>query len=200
MDAELLSLLHLPGLAGVDEAGRGPLAGPVVAAAVVLDPKRPISGLNDSKKLSAKRRGYLFDVISAEALDLAVGMCAPAEIDAVNILQASLLAMQRAVETLRDVPSLAVVDGHIVPKLACPVQALVRGDALLPAISAASIIAKVTRDRLMIELDQQFPGYGFAVHKGYPTAMHLAALAEQGVSPVHRQSFAPVQRLLAADS
>ena len=200
MDAELLNLLHLPGLAGVDEAGRGPLAGPVVAAAVVLDPKRPIAGLNDSKKLSAKRREQLFDVISAEALDLAVGMCTPAEIDAVNILQASLLAMQRAVEALTDVPSLAVVDGHMTPKLVCSVKALVRGDALLPAISAASIIAKVTRDRLMRELDQQFPGYGFAVHKGYPTPMHLAALAEQGVSPVHRRSFAPVQRLLAADS
>ncbi|SIT65864.1 RNase HII [Ectothiorhodosinus mongolicus] len=200
MDAELLSLLHLPGLAGVDEAGRGPLAGPVVAAAVILDPKRPIAGLNDSKKLSARRREQLFDAVSNEALDLAVGMCTPAEIDAVNILQASLLAMQRAVEALSDVPSLAVVDGHRTPKLACPVQALVRGDALLPAISAASIIAKVTRDRLMLALDQQFPGYGFAVHKGYPTARHLAALAERGVSPVHRRSFAPVQRLLAADS
>ena len=182
--------------AGVDEAGRGPLAGAVIAAAVILDPCRPITGLADSKCLSAARRADLSESIRQCALGWAVGRAEVEEIDRINILQASLLAMQRAVEALRPVPELVLVDGNRCPRLAFPVQAVVKGDSLVPAISAASILAKVFRDREMAELDAVYPGYGFARHKGYPTAQHLQALRELGVSPVHRRSYAPVRQLL----
>ncbi len=183
-------------LAGVDEVGRGPLAGPVVAAAVILDPARPIPGLNDSKKLSAKRRTALAAQIRESALAWSLGRAEVEEIDAINILQASLLAMRRAVEGLSLSPAMALVDGNRCPSLTCPAQAVVRGDALVPAISAASIIAKVSRDLEMIELDARYPGYGLAQHKGYPSRVHLAALDSLGVLPIHRRSYAPVRRLL----
>ena len=182
--------------AGVDEAGRGPLAGPVVAAAVILDRARPIDGLDDSKPLSAGRREALAVRIRTDARAWALGMASVEEIDQLNILQASLLAMQRAVQGLAVAPCLALVDGNRAPRLACAVQTVVGGDALVPAISAASILAKVERDAFMVALDAQYPQYGFAGHKGYPTAAHVAALARHGVSPVHRRSFAPVRRVL----
>lgn len=181
---------------GVDEAGRGPLAGPVVAAAVILEPGRPIAGLADSKVLSEARREALFDDIRGKALAWAVGRAEVAEIDALNILQASLLAMQRAVAGLPRAPSQALVDGNRLPELGCPARALVGGDACEPCISAASIVAKVTRDREMVALDAVYPGYGLARHKGYPTQAHLAALEALGVTPIHRRSFAPVRRLI----
>lgn len=183
-------------VAGVDEVGRGPCAGAVVAAAVVLDPARPIVGLADSKKLSEKRREVLFVEIKEKALAWAVGRAEVEEIDRVNILQASLLAMQRAVENLAFDVEGVLVDGNILPTLSVPGQAIVQGDVTEPAISAASIIAKVTRDREMKELDKVYPGYGLAVHKGYPTAVHLAALEKLGASPIHRRSFAPVKRVM----
>ena len=183
-----------PGLlAGVDEAGRGPLAGPVVAAAVILDDLHPIRGLADSKVLSPRRREALFDEIRARALCCCIASASAQEIDELNILQATLLAMRRAVEGLRLLPHRVVVDGNRVPALRMPVAAVVKGDAKVPAISAASILAKVHRDRLCAEMEAQFPGYGFAGHKGYPTAEHLAALKRQGPCPEHRQSFAPVR-------
>jgi len=182
--------------AGVDEAGRGPLAGPVVAAAVILDSARPIDRLHDSKALSAARREALAVLIRTNARAWALGMASVEEIDRLNILQASLLAMQRAVQGLAVAPCLALVDGNRAPRLACAVQTVVGGDALVPAISAASILAMVERDALMVALDAQYPQYGFAGHKGYPTAAHVAALARHGVSPVHRRSFAPVRRVL----
>jgi ribonuclease HII len=182
-------------VAGVDEAGRGPLAGPVVAAAVILDPDRPIAGLADSKALSEARREKLAPLIRRDSLAWAIGMASVEEIDRINILQASLLAMQRAIERLSPRPALALVDGNQAPRLLCPVQTVVRGDVSVPAISAASILAKVGRDALMLELDERYPEYGFAAHKGYPTAAHLRALERVGVSPVHRRSFAPVRRL-----
>lgn len=183
-------------IAGVDEAGRGPLAGPVVAAAVILDPTRPIAGLNDSKKLSERQRERLAIEIRNHALAFAIAQCSPAEIDELNILQASLLAMQRAVHMLSISPEQVIVDGNRCPPLRYPVRAIVGGDATEPAISAASIIAKVARDRLMTEMDQRFPEYGFARHKGYPTAMHIRAIEEHGVTPEHRRSFGPVRRWL----
>ena len=183
-------------IAGVDEVGRGPLAGPVVAAAVILDETKPIEGLADSKVLSATRREELAHLIRERALCWALGRAEVEEIDRLNILRASLLAMKRAVETLSLPPELVLVDGNQAPELGYPVQTIVRGDASVPAISAASILAKVTRDAEMCELDRQFPGYGFAQHKGYPTSVHLGALEKQGVSPIHRRSFGPVQRLL----
>lgn len=186
-------------IAGVDEAGCAPLAGPVVAAAVILDPKKHINGLADSKQLSAKKREALFAIIQRDALAVGVGIASPAEIDEINILQASLLAMQRAVAALNIAPDLAQVDGRNKPKLPCKVEAIIGGDALIPAISAASIIAKVTRDALMVELDAQFPQYGFAQHKGYPTKMHVEALQRYGVLDIHRRSFKPVQLLLVAE-
>lgn len=195
---DLEGLLDMPGLAGVDEAGRGPLAGPVVAAAVILDPRAPVEGLRDSKKLGVSRREYLDEAIRARALAWALGVCTPAEIDRLNILQASLLAMRRAVESLSVCPDLALVDGNRCPPLAVPARAVVRGDSRVPAISAASIIAKVHRDRLMLELDTRYPGYGLADHKGYPTPVHLDALARLGPAPCHRTSFAPVRRALEA--
>ncbi|MCC7413035.1 MAG: ribonuclease HII [Gammaproteobacteria bacterium] len=182
-------------VAGVDEVGRGPLAGPVVAAAVVLDPRRIIAGLRDSKALSARRREDLAARIEQEALAWALGRAEVEEIDAINILQATLLAMRRAVEALAVVPVLALVDGPHCPSLVCPARAVIGGDATQPAISAASIIAKVARDREMVALEARYPGYGFAAHKGYPTAAHLQALARLGVTPAHRRSFAPVRRL-----
>lgn len=182
-------------IAGVDEVGRGPLAGPVVAAAVILHPRRPIEGLADSKKLSEKRRDALDLEIRERALCWALGRAEPEEIDRINILQASLLAMQRAVAALHTAPGLALVDGNRAPRLSCRVQTIVGGDAIEPVISAASIIAKVARDREMIELDARYPGYGLARHKGYPTKQHIEALQRLGVSEIHRRSFGPVRRL-----
>ena len=186
-----------PGLvAGVDEAGRGPLAGPVLAAAVILDQRRPIKGLADSKVLSARQRERLSDLIRDRALCFAVASASAEEIDHLNILQATLLAMCRAVNALRLLPHRVVVDGNQVPLLTMPVAAIVRGDSRVAAISAASILAKVERDRLCHELDALHPEYGFASHKGYATAEHLAALQEHGPCPAHRRSFAPVRRRL----
>lgn len=187
----------IPGLiAGVDEAGRGPLAGPVVAAAVILDDLRPIAGLNDSKKLSAAKREKLFDEIRAKALCCSIAQASVEEIDEINILQATLLAMRRAVEGLRLKPAKVLVDGNRLPVLDVLAEAIVKGDATVPAISAASILAKVTRDRWCAELDAKYPQYGFAGHKGYGTAEHLAALQTHGACPEHRKTFAPVTRVL----
>ncbi len=187
----------LPLICGVDEAGRGPLCGPVVAAAVILDPAKPIAGVNDSKKLSPKRREVLADLIRRDALAWAVGEASVAEIDRLNILQATMLAMQRAVASLALRPDGVLVDGNRTPVLTMPVRAIVQGDALEPCISAASILAKTCRDAQLLEMDRLYPQYGFAVHKGYPTAAHLAALAKYGVTSEHRRSFAPVQRVVA---
>lgn len=180
--------------AGVDEAGRGPLAGPVVAAAVILDELNPIHGLNDSKKLSAKRREALFDEIRARALCFAIAEASVKEIDEINILQATLLAMKRAVEALRLPPKLVLVDGNRLPILSIRSEAIVQGDALVPAISAASILAKVHRDRLCEAMHQRYPVYGFDQHKGYGTAQHMAALQAHGPADCHRMTFAPVAR------
>ncbi len=184
-------------VAGVDEAGRGPLAGPVVAAAVMLDETRPIHGLADSKKLSAARRDSLYDEIRAHALCCSVAMASVEEIDRLNILQATLLAMRRAVEGLRLKPQLVLVDGNRLPVLPVRAEAIVQGDARVPAISAASILAKVTRDRWLDELHVEFPCYGFDQHKGYGTAQHLAALKQHGPCVAHRRSFAPVADAMA---
>jgi ribonuclease HII len=181
----------------VDEAGRGPLAGPVVAAAVILDDMNPIKGLNDSKKLSPKRREKLYDEIRAKALCCSVAQASVEEIDRLNILQATLLAMRRAVDGLRLKPHKVLVDGNRLPVLDVRAEAIVRGDATVAAISAASILAKVTRDRWCLELDQLYPQYGFAGHKGYGTAEHLAALRAHGACPEHRKTFAPVAQVLA---
>lgn len=182
---------------GVDEAGRGPLAGPVSAAAVILDPSRPIAGLNDSKKLPARVRERLAAQIQRDALAWAVAFASEEEIDSLNILQASLLAMSRAVAALAVRPDQALVDGKFCPLLACPARAIVDGDSLEPAISAASILAKTARDAVMLQLDQKFPRYGFARHKGYPTAAHLAALRAHGACAAHRRSFAPVRAVIS---
>jgi len=183
-------------MAGVDEAGRGPLAGPVVAAAVILDQFNPIMGLADSKKLTALRREKLYDEIQAKALCCSIALASVEEIDRLNILQATLLAMKRAVEGLRLKPVKVLVDGNRLPALLIPAQAIVKGDALVPAISAASILAKVYRDRWCCEYHLQYPQYGFAGHKGYGTAEHLAALRRHGACPQHRRSFAPVAGVL----
>jgi ribonuclease HII len=183
-------------VAGVDEAGRGPLAGPVVAAAVILDELQPIKGLADSKLLSPRRRERLFDEIRARSLCCSIASASVEEIDRLNILQATLLAMRRAVEGLRIWPRHVVVDGNRVPVLPMPVSALVKGDSKLAAISAASILAKVQRDRWCDELHAAHPAYGFATHKGYPTPEHLAALQTHGPCVAHRQSFAPVRAVL----
>jgi ribonuclease HII len=186
-----------PGLiAGVDEAGRGPLAGPVVAAAVILDELKPIQGLADSKKLSAKRREKLFDEIRAKALCFSIAEATVEEIDTLNILQATMLAMKRAVEGLRLKPHKVLVDGNRLPSLDILAEAIVQGDAKVPAISAASILAKVQRDRLCASMHQAHPQYGFDQHKGYGTQAHLEALAVHGASPWHRRSFAPVAKVL----
>ncbi|WP_127959689.1 ribonuclease HII [Serratia microhaemolytica] len=184
-------------IAGVDEVGRGPLVGAVVTAAVILDPKQPIIGLADSKKLSEKRRNALYDEITAKALAWSLGRAEAAEIDQLNILQATLLAMQRAVAALSLRPDLVLIDGNRCPALPMPAQAIIKGDSRVAEISAASILAKVTRDREMAELDRQFPDYGFRQHKGYPTALHLEKLASLGPTAHHRRSFSPVKRLLA---
>lgn len=183
-------------MAGVDEAGRGPLAGPVVAAAVILDELNPIKGLNDSKALTARARERLFDEIRGKALCCSIGQASVEEIDRLNILQATLLAMRRAVDGLRLKPHMVLVDGNRLPSLHVPAQAIVKGDAKVKAISAASIIAKVHRDRLCLALHEQHPQYGFDGHKGYPTALHLAALQAHGACPQHRRSFGPVRKLL----
>jgi ribonuclease HII len=181
---------------GIDEAGRGPLAGPVVAAAVLLAPDRPIAGLRDSKRLSAAQRERLAVAIRDQSLAWALGRAEAAEIDRLNILRATLLAMRRALDGLAVRPARALVDGNRCPELPCDCEAVVRGDARVPAISAASILAKVARDAEMLALDRLWPGYGFAVHKGYPTRLHLEALVRLGPSAVHRRSFGPVRRLL----
>ena len=194
MDPELV--IPAGRVAGVDEAGRGPLAGPVVAGAVILDPDNPIEGLDDSKRLSASRRERLFDEIQEKALAWSVASATVAEIDSINILQATLLAMQRAVNALLPTAEHALIDGNRCPELSCPAQAIVKGDSRVAAISAASILAKVTRDREMQVLDMKYPGYGLAQHKGYPSKAHIAALELLGVSPVHRRSYAPVRKVL----
>ena len=186
--------MNAPRIAGVDEAGRGPLAGPVVVSAVVLDPARPIAGLDDSKRLSARRRESLAEQIRASALGWSVIEVEADEIDRLNILQATLTGMRRAVEALSIRIDEVLIDGNRVPAgLALPARAIVGGDALQPAISAASILAKTVRDARLVELDSQFPGYGFAVHKGYPTPAHLQALRQLGPCAAHRRSFAPVR-------
>jgi len=187
-------------VAGVDEVGRGPLAGAVVAAAVILDPGRPIQGLTDSKVLTARKREYLAAIIREQAVAWALGRAEVDEIDNINILQASLLAMHRAVEGLAVQPGHVQVDGNRCPTLECSVEAVIKGDLHIPAIGAASIIAKVARDQEMIELDSRYPEYGFARHKGYPTREHLAALREYGVLTEHRRSFGPVRAVLASQS
>jgi len=179
-------------ITGIDEAGRGPLAGPVVAVAVILNPKKPITGLADSKLLTEKKREFLFEHIKECALDFAIASADVLEIEQMNILQATLLAMQRAVAGLKIIPDLALIDGNRAPSLTCKTKIIVRGDQTEPAISAASILAKVTRDRIMHELDIYYPEYGFARHKGYPTANHLAALEKHGPCAIHRATYAPV--------
>lgn len=197
--AELV-LEHAPGtdvlVAGIDEAGRGPLAGPVIAAAVILDPGRPIEGVKDSKLLTAAQRSRLEEAIKDRALTWALGRAEPEEIDRLNILQASLLAMQRAEEALSPAPRRALIDGDRCPRLRCPAQAIVKGDQKVAAIAAASILAKVARDREMAALDALYPGYGLARHKGYPTRDHIEALRRLGATPVHRLSFRPVRASL----
>ncbi len=185
-------------IAGVDEVGRGPLVGDVVTAAVILDPNKPIVGLADSKKLSDKKRQLLAAEIKEKALCYAIGRCSPTEIDELNILHATMLAMSRAVEGLSVKPEFVFIDGNRVPsQLTVPAQAVVKGDSLVEEISAASILAKVARDEEMIELDKRYPDYGFAGHKGYPTKAHFAALEQYGAIAEHRKSFKPVQRILA---
>jgi ribonuclease HII len=183
-------------VAGVDEVGRGPLCGAVVTAAVILDPTRPIIGLNDSKKLTEARREVLFDEIREKALAWCIARAEVEEIDRLNILHATMLAMQRAVEGLSVTPKLALIDGNRCPRLAVPSAPVVKGDSRVPAIAAASILAKVSRDREMLEMDRRYPGYGIAGHKGYPTPVHLEALQRLGPTPIHRRSFAPVRALL----
>lgn len=185
-------------VAGVDEAGRGPLAGPVVAAAVILNPERRIEGLDDSKKLNERKREALFPLIRERALAWSIIEISPAEIDRLNILQATLLGMKRAVEALEPKPVLVLVDGNRPPDLSCKVETIIGGDALEPAISAASILAKVGRDRLMLEMHQRFPEYGFDRHKGYPTAAHIEVLEKIGPCEIHRRSFAPVRNAMQA--
>ncbi|WP_336296126.1 ribonuclease HII [Cronobacter dublinensis] len=191
---------HTHLVAGVDEVGRGPLVGAVVTAAVILDPLKPIVGLADSKKLSEKRRLALFDEIKEKAIAWSLGRAEPHEIDELNILHATMLAMQRAVANLAVTPEYVLVDGNRCPALPIPSMAVVKGDSRVAEISAASILAKVTRDAEMAELDLTFPQYGFAQHKGYPTAFHLERLAEHGVTAHHRRSFAPVKRALGLAS
>lgn len=185
--------------AGVDEVGRGPLVGDVVTAAVILDPTRPISGLTDSKKLSEKKRLALFPEIQEKAIAWAIGRCSAEEIDRLNILQATMVAMQRAVHALPVAAEFVLVDGNRIPSLSVPAAAVVKGDLRVAEISAASILAKVTRDQEMMQLDQQYPKYGFAQHKGYPTKAHLEAIEHYGVIDAHRRSFKPVRRILDLD-
>jgi ribonuclease HII len=183
-------------ICGVDEAGRGPLAGPVFAAAVILDPAKPIIGLRDSKKLSPTRRDELALIIQRDALAWSIAQCSAAEIDALNILQATMLAMRRAIEGLSVAPTLALIDGNRCPVTTIRTEAIVKGDDKVIEISAASILAKTARDALLLEMHARYPQYGFDQHKGYPTALHLARLREYGVTPEHRRSYAPVRELL----
>jgi ribonuclease HII len=183
-------------ICGVDEAGRGPLAGPVFAAAVILDPAKPIAGLRDSKKLSPIRRDELALIIQRDALAWSIAQCSAAEIDALNILQATMLAMRRAIEGLSVAPTLALIDGNRCPVTAIRTEAIVKGDDKVIEISAASILAKTARDALLLEMHARYPQYAFDQHKGYPTALHLARLKEYGVTPEHRRSYAPVRELL----
>ena len=187
-------------VAGVDEVGRGPLAGPVVTAAVILDPENPIQGLADSKKLSEKRREQIAEEIREKALAWAIGRAEVEEIDNINILQATMQAMTRAVQYLSIQPDFVLVDGNRCPEFACPAEAIIKGDENVEQISAASILAKVTRDTEMVEMDKKYPGYGLAKHKGYPTKTHIAALEELGVTPIHRRSFGPVKRLCTEET
>ena len=182
-------------IAGVDEVGRGPLAGPVVAAAVILNPDYPIDGLADSKVLTSKRREVLCEIIKNKCIAWAIGYATVEEIDRINILQASLLAMQRAIDALSIKPNHVQVDGQFLPKVNCSAEAIIDGDNLVPVISAASIVAKVVRDRQIVEYDLIYPEYGFAKHKGYGTVQHLTALKQFGVTPIHRRSFAPVRMI-----
>ncbi|MFZ1570668.1 MAG: ribonuclease HII [Thiolinea sp.] len=184
-------------IAGVDEVGRGPLAGAVVAAAVILDPAQPIMGLADSKKLSAKKRETLAAEIRLKALAWSLGRAEVEEIDQLNILQATFLAMQRALESLAIQPEHVLIDGNRCPRINYSMEAIVGGDALVPAISAASILAKVSRDAELVRLDQLYPAYGFAQHKGYPTPSHLNAIRQHGVLPIHRRSFQPIKTLVS---
>lgn len=193
-DLSFLNSIEL--LAGVDEVGRGPLAGAVVAAAVILDPEKPIEGLNDSKKISQKKRELLSDEIKSNALAWSLGRAEAEEIDDINILKASLLAMKRAVESLNMEPKMVVVDGQYTPDIKHEKIAIIKGDSLVPAISAASIIAKVARDEEMIAFDEVYPGYGFSSHKGYPTKKHIEALEKLGITEIHRRSFAPVAKYI----
>ncbi|MCK3658664.1 ribonuclease HII [Pasteurellaceae bacterium Pebbles2] len=196
MTAEFSYPVGVELIAGVDEVGRGPLVGAVVTAAVILDPNNPIAGLADSKKLSEKKRLALAEEIKQKALAWALGRAEPSEIDELNILHATMLAMQRAVKSLKIQPHFVLVDGNRVPELSMPAQAVVKGDSKVAEISAASILAKVARDQEMQELDQQFPQYEFAKHKGYPTKVHLEKLSQYGALAQHRRSFAPVRQVL----
>lgn len=194
---DLFSIQDYPNLtAGVDEVGRGPLCGDVVAAAVILNPGQPISGLNDSKKLTEKRREKLYDEIREKALAFSIARATVEEIDQINILHASMLAMHRAVDGLSVTPEMVLVDGNRLPRWPYRAEAIVKGDSRVEAIAAASILAKVCRDREMQELDKVYPGYGLAGHKGYPTKVHLQALNELGVTPIHRRSYAPVRAII----
>lgn len=186
-------------ICGVDEAGRGPLAGPVFAAAVILDPAKPIEGLRDSKKLTEAKRDILAAQIKSNALAWSIAQCSEAEIDTLNILQATMLAMRRAIEGLQVTPTLALIDGNRCPVTSIRSEAIVKGDDKVPAISAASILAKTARDAALAILHQQYPHYAFDQHKGYPTALHMERLQLHGVSPVHRRSYAPVRALLSQD-
>ncbi len=183
-------------VAGVDEAGRGPLAGPVVAAAVILDPARAVEGLRDSKKMTGRQRDAAFEILHRDAIAIGVGQADCREIDELNILHATMLAMRRAVEALGCQPASVLVDGNHCPELSIPVDAVIGGDGTVPSISAASIIAKVTRDRIMLEMHDRYPHYGFDQHKGYPTKVHRLALRVHGPTAEHRQSFAPVRESL----
>lgn len=184
-------------ICGVDEAGRGPLAGPVFAAAVILDPSKPIAGLRDSKKLSPTRRDLLAQLIQRDALAWSIAQCSAGEIDALNILQATMLAMRRAIEGLSITPTLALIDGNRCPVTAIRTEAIIKGDDKVLEISAASILAKTARDALLLEMHTRYPQYGFDQHKGYPTALHLERLKQHGITPEHRRSFAPVRQLLS---
>jgi ribonuclease HII len=198
---QTMSLFDYAGelICGVDEAGRGPLAGPVFAAAVILDPAKPIPGLRDSKKLAEAKRDMLAVRIKSDALAWSIAQCSEEEIDTLNILQASLLAMRRAIEGLKTVPTLALIDGNRCPVMALRMEAIVKGDDTVPAISAASILAKTARDAALMQLHAQYPDYAFDRHKGYPTPLHLERLRQHGVSLVHRKSYAPVRALLCGD-
>lgn len=195
LDLSFLNSVEL--LAGVDEVGRGPLAGPVVAAAVILDPEKPIAGLNDSKKITPKKRELMSAEIKSKALVWSLGRAEVEEIDEINILKASLLAMKRAIESLRIEPKLVAVDGQYTPDVVCEKIAIIKGDSLVPAISAASIIAKVARDNEMIAFEETYPGYGFSSHKGYPTKQHIESLEKLGITEIHRRSFAPVAKYIS---